>query len=81
MYAKCIDFACIYEYIIPYCHNIFSTKTLVPSQENEWSFIYVLYVLTLPLFTIFLLEFGTVLTVRYIFAIQIIDNIDQRYIT
>ena len=38
----------------------------VPSQESEWSFIYVLWISILSLSTIFLLDCGVVLTVWYL---------------
>ena len=43
----------------------FFTEVPAPSQESEWSCICVLGVSILPLSTIFLLDFRTVLTVWY----------------
>jgi hypothetical protein len=39
------------------------SRVLVPSQEGEWSYIFVLGVSIMPFYTIFLLDFRTVLTV------------------
>ena len=65
----------LYDYIISlrgqvWAHKISLTPPLlievpVPRQESERSCICVLGVLILPLYTIFLLDFGTVPTVWY----------------
>ena len=48
---------------IYYKPAIFFIEVSVPSQESEWS---CMFAAILPLSTIFLLDFGTVLTVWYI---------------
>jgi len=46
----------------------------LPSQESEWSYIYVLGVLIFPLSAILMFYFGTVLTVSHFILLKYLDN-------